>query len=115
MAKRAELAPMLLNEIRLTRPKENESNKDEKQNDNNKSTESKPKPNPNPIKNETEERDIVDELFVLVRKPSFDIASDAYKTLQLLLTRNKKLVPQYLDSNYQRFFFKFNKLIQSDN
>ena len=57
----------------------------------------------------------MDELFVLVRKPSFDIASDAYKTLQLLLTRNKKLVPQYLDKNYVRFFASFNKLIQSDN
>ena len=57
----------------------------------------------------------MDELFVLVRKPSFDIASDAYKTLQLLLTRNKKLVPKYLEENYDSFFFKFNKLIQSDN
>ena len=62
-----------------------------------------------------EERQVVDELFVLVQKPSFDIASDAYKTLQLLLTRNKKLVPKYLTENYHKFFGEFNKLIQSDN
>ena len=57
----------------------------------------------------------MDELFVLVQKPSFDIASDAYKTLQLLLTRNKKLVPVYLNQNYDKFFGQFNQLIQSDN
>ena len=52
---------------------------------------------------------------MLVQKPSFDIASDAYKTLQLLLTRNKKLVPKYLETNYDKFFGQFNELIQSDN
>jgi len=96
MAKRQELAPMLLNEIRITRKKMS-NNKEEKE------------------KEEYEERQVVDELFVLVQKPSFDIASDAYKTLQLLLTRNKKLVPKYLETNYDAFFCQFNELIQSDN
>lgn len=64
---------------------------------------------------ETEERQVVEELFILVELPAFDVASDAYKTLQLLLTRNKKLVPQYLEANYDKFFSGFNRLIQSDN
>jgi len=105
MAKRQELAPMLLNEIRITRPKraniaQNDDNNQAAQPDE---------------KEETEERQVVEELFVLVEKPSFDVASDAYKTLQLLLTRNKKLVPQYLEANYDQFFSGFNRLIQSDN
>eukprot|EP01084_Bolivina_argentea_P302596 522338_1 len=91
MAKRQELAPMLLNEIRITRRCEGKE------------------------EDEMCERQVVDELFVLVQKPSFDIASDAYKTLQLLLTRNKKLVPKYLSSSYKSFFGQFNKLIQSQN
>jgi len=103
MAKRQELAPMLLNKIRITRKKEpvGNANGDEKQNDN--------------ANDVMEERQVVDELFVMVQKPAFDIASDAYKTLQLLLTRNKKLVPIYLNENYEKFFGQFNALIQSDN
>jgi len=108
MAKRQELAPMLLNEIRITRPKR--VNIDQQNDDNNQSA--KPVADE---KEETEERQVVEELFVLVEKPSFDVASDAYKTLQLLLTRNKKLVPQYLEANYDQFFSGFNRLIQSDN
>ena len=65
--------------------------------------------------NEMEERSVVDELFILVQKPAFDVASDAYKTLQLLLTRNKKHVKRYLDDNYNIFFNQVNKLIQSEN
>merc|ERR1719384_1799314 len=109
MAKRQELAPMLLNTIRITRRKRIVEDKggDEKSDKNSPS-----KPNSN---DEYEERQVVDELFVLVQKPSFDIASDAYKTLQLLLTRNKKLVPVYLNQNYDKFFGQFNQLIQSDN
>eukprot|EP01084_Bolivina_argentea_P117913 209308_1 len=109
MAKRQELAPMLLNTIRITRKKGDRKivNYEEKSNE---------KDNQNrPDVNEMEERQVVDELFVLVQKPSFDIASDAYKTLQLLLTRNKKLVPKYLELNYDKFFGQFNSLIQSDN
>merc|ERR1719384_1190032 len=109
MAKRQELAPMLLNTIRITRKKQASVN----QNDEEKAQKNSPsKPNSN---DEYEERQVVDELFVLVQKPSFDIASDAYKTLQLLLTRNKKLVPKYLETNYDAFFCQFNELIQSDN
>merc|ERR1719384_2267986 len=109
MAKRQELAPMLLNTIRITRKKQASVN----QNDEEKAQkDSQSKPNSN---DEYEERQVVDELFVLVQKPSFDIASDAYKTLQLLLTRNKKLVPKYLETNYDAFFCQFNELIQSDN
>merc|ERR1719242_2745562 len=106
MAKRQELAPMLLNEIRITRPKR--PNVAAQNDDNNQAA----KPDE---KEETEERQVVEELFVLVEKPSFDVASDAYKSLQLLLTRNKKLVPQYLEANYEAFFAGFNRLIQSDN
>mmetsp|Transcript_8289 Transcript_8289/g.13572 ORF Transcript_8289/g.13572 Transcript_8289/m.13572 type:complete len:492 (-) Transcript_8289:171-1646(-) len=107
MAKRPELAPMLLNEIRITRKKGKEPEGDEKDNDAQTQAEGDDQ--------EMEERQVVDELFVLVQKQSFDIASDAHKTLQLLLTRNKKLVPKYLEENYEKFFDQFNQLIQSDN
>jgi len=103
MAKRQELAPLLLNEIRITRKKRAVHRADDEQKENDDSG------------SVFEERQVVEELFVLVEKPSFDVASDAYKTLQLLLTRNKKLVPQYLESNYDEFFSGFNRLIQSDN
>jgi len=113
MAKRAELAPMLLNTIRITRkkikPQPSAADKSDE-----KSSESKPDVNTEP-EEELEERQVVDELFVLVEKPSFDVASDAYKTLSLLLTRNKKLVPAYLNAHYTEFFAGFNRLIQSDN
>merc|ERR1712018_1079912 len=104
MAKRQELAPMLLNQIRITRKciDNDKNSKDKGDEKSDKDTSNKPLPN-----NEMEERQVVDELFVLVQKPSFDIASDAYKTLQLLLTRNKKLVPKYLESNYDKFFGQF--------
>merc|ERR1712187_670589 len=94
---------MLLNKIRITRKKEPANSDEEKKNDTDASSD------------EMEERQVVDELFVMVQKPAFDIASDAYKTLQLLLTRNKKLVPIYLNENYDKFFGQFNQLIQSDN
>merc|ERR1712187_147722 len=94
---------MLLNKIRITRKKEPANSDEEKKNDTDASSD------------EMEERQVVDELFVMVQKPAFDIASDAYKTLQLLLTRNQKLVPKYLETNYDKFFGQFNKLIQSDN
>merc|ERR1719445_1728127 len=112
MAKRAELAPMLLNTIRITRKKERpraaNAASDEKSADANNSSSQ-------PEVEELEERQVVDELFVLVEKPSFDVASDAYKTLSLLLTRNKKLVPAYLNAHYTEFFAGFNRLIQSEN
>merc|ERR1711971_1035943 len=101
MAKRAELAPMLLNTIRITRkkiPKASKSADAAKSDEEKKSSESKP--DLEPAVEELEERQVVDELFVLVDKPSFDVASDAYKTLSLLLTRNKKLVPAYLSAHY---------------
>eukprot|EP01084_Bolivina_argentea_P304384 525646_1 len=101
MAKRPELAAMLLNTIRITRKTaESKVNNDEEKNES---------------KTVMEERDVVNELFVLVQKPSFQQSSDAYKTLQLLLTRNKKSVPKYLEENYDKFFAQFNALIQSDN
>mmetsp|Transcript_60731 Transcript_60731/g.54716 ORF Transcript_60731/g.54716 Transcript_60731/m.54716 type:complete len:292 (-) Transcript_60731:380-1255(-) len=110
MAKRQELAPMLLNQIRITRKKIKQPS-----NEKDGSKEQKEQPAVNGNDDEYEERQVIDELFVLVQKPSFDIASDAYKTLQLLLTRNKKLVPKYLETNYDKFFGEFNQLIQSDN
>merc|ERR1740123_1451914 len=100
---------MLLTEIRITR-KKRVSAKAAAQND-----ESKENPQNNGVDSEFVERQVVEELFVLVEKPSFDVASDAYKTLSLLLTRNKKLVPAYLSAHYTAFFAGFNRLIQSDN
>eukprot|EP01084_Bolivina_argentea_P058300 106460_1 len=56
---------------------------------------------------------VVNQLFNLAQQPSFNIAAGAYKILQILLTRHKKLVATYLETNYVNFFSSMNTLVQT--
>ncbi|CAM0136062.1 unnamed protein product [Umbelopsis sp. WA50703] len=46
---------------------------------------------------------------------TFDIASDAFASFKELLTRHKQLVAQFLETNYDKFFEHYTKLLMSSN
>lgn len=53
--------------------------------------------------------------FEFVELPTFDIASDAFASFKEILTKHKGIVPEYLLTNYDRFFEKYNLLLNSNN
>lgn len=53
--------------------------------------------------------------FNYVEVSTFDIASDAFSTFKELLTRHKTLSAEFLDTNYEKFFTCYEKLLNSDN
>ncbi|CAG8478407.1 22011_t:CDS:10 [Cetraspora pellucida] len=53
--------------------------------------------------------------FEYVELSTFDIASDAFATFKEILTRHKTLVAEFLDTNYDRFFESYTKLLNSNN
>lgn len=53
--------------------------------------------------------------FNYVEVSTFDIASDAFSTFKELLTRHKTLSAEFLESNYERFFTSYEKLLNSEN
>ncbi|XP_027194116.2 calcium binding protein Mo25 [Dermatophagoides pteronyssinus] len=53
--------------------------------------------------------------FNYVEVSTFDIASDAFSTFKELLTRHKTLSAEFLDTNYERFFTCYEKLLNSEN
>lgn len=55
------------------------------------------------------------EFFEFVQKSNFDIASDAFATFKLMLTKHKNFSAGFLEKNYDDIFERYNKLIQSDN
>ncbi|CEF60909.1 Protein Mo25 [Strongyloides ratti] len=55
------------------------------------------------------------DFFQYVEVSSFDIASDAFTTFKELITKHKTLAAEYLDTNYDRFFEHYQKLLESDN
>jgi calcium binding protein 39 len=55
------------------------------------------------------------DFFDYVQGGSFDIASDAFATFRELLTRNKKLVADFLADRHVEFFLKYNTLLVSSN
>ncbi|XP_023325835.1 protein Mo25 isoform X1 [Eurytemora carolleeae] len=54
-------------------------------------------------------------LFSYCELPTFDTASDAFCTLRLVLTKHKKLSSEFLNTNYERFFQRLDKMILSEN
>jgi len=54
-------------------------------------------------------------LFKYVKETNFDLASDAFSTLKMLLTKNKSFVAKYLNEDFDKFFVDYNQLIMSDN
>lgn len=53
--------------------------------------------------------------FDHVQESNFDVASDAFATLKLLLTKHKEIASKFLEQRYDAFFAKYNLLIQSNN
>jgi calcium binding protein 39 len=53
--------------------------------------------------------------FSYVEVSTFDIASDAFSTFKELLTRHKILCSEFLESNYDRVFQHYQKLLDSEN
>ncbi|KAL3421056.1 conidiophore development protein hymA [Phlyctema vagabunda] len=54
--------------------------------------------------------------FAWIDKGSFEVGTDAFTTFRELLTRHKPIVAQYLQTNFERFFDKYNNiLVKSDS
>lgn len=56
-----------------------------------------------------------DQFFEYVELATFDIASDAFSTFKLLLTKHKVLSAEFLLSNYDHFMGLYEKLLLSEN
>jgi len=54
-------------------------------------------------------------LFEYIELPTFDIASDAFATFEVLLTKHKMLVATIFMESYDRIMPEFNKLLSSEN
>eukprot|EP00457_Paulinella_chromatophora_P008210 gb/GEZN01008239.1/.p1 GENE.gb/GEZN01008239.1/~~gb/GEZN01008239.1/.p1 ORF type:complete len:388 (-),score=90.71 gb/GEZN01008239.1/:288-1409(-) len=53
--------------------------------------------------------------FDYVSVSEFDVASDAFLTFQNLLTKHLDIAAKFLAANYDKFFPKYTKLLESDN
>lgn len=53
--------------------------------------------------------------FDYIENSTFDIASDAFSTFRMILTLHKHLAAEFLQSNYDRFFEAYTKLLTSSN
>jgi calcium binding protein 39 len=54
--------------------------------------------------------------FEWIVKSSFDVCADAFSTFREILTKHKALVATFLETNFEEFFGKYNKmLVQSEN
>jgi hypothetical protein len=53
--------------------------------------------------------------FEYVKKPTFDIAADAFSTFKDLLSVHKIICADFLESKYEYVFTNYNDLLQSDN
>jgi len=54
-------------------------------------------------------------IFDYVEMSTFDSASDAFATFKDILTKHKGLVAEFLDSNYDKYFEHYTKLLISNN
>lgn len=62
-----------------------------------------------------ERPDLFNQFFEFVQLPNFDVASDAFHTFKMILTKHKKLTARFLDEKYDEFFGKYKELINSHN
>jgi len=58
---------------------------------------------------------LFDFFFEYVSLPTFDVASDAFATFKLMLTKHKVLCAKFLEKNFDEIFKKYNELLQSKN
>jgi len=53
--------------------------------------------------------------FVYIQVDTFDIATDAFISFKDLLTVHKNVAANFLETNYERFFEEYTKLLKSEN
>ena len=58
---------------------------------------------------------LFDRFFEYVQLSTFDIASDAFATFKLMLTKHKVQCAKFLDTNFDHFVQQYNVLLQSRN
>lgn len=58
---------------------------------------------------------LMNNLFELVQLNTFDIASDAFATFKLLLTKHKRIAADWLNNNFTLFCNKYSILLQNGN
>jgi len=58
---------------------------------------------------------LFDAFFAYVQLSTFDVASDAFATFKLMLTKHKVLCAKFLEHNFDKIFGKYNVLLQSRN
>jgi len=58
---------------------------------------------------------LFDAFFDYVQLSTFDVASDAFATFKLMLTKHKVLCAKFLEKNFDDIFKKYNELLQSRN
>lgn len=59
--------------------------------------------------------DIFYNFFEYCENPTFDVASDAFTTFEDLLTKHKEICSSFLFTNYNKFFSRYEKLMDSQN
>lgn len=59
--------------------------------------------------------DLFNRFFEYVQLSTFDVASDAFATFKLMLTKHKTSCAKFLETNFQAVFEKYNILLQSKN
>jgi len=58
---------------------------------------------------------LFDSFFEYVQLSTFDVASDAFATFKMMLTKHKTLCAKFLETNFDKVFSKYNVLLQSRN
>jgi len=58
---------------------------------------------------------LFDSFFEYVQLSTFDVASDAFATFKLMLTKHKSQCAKFLETNYTKIVAKYNVLLQSRN
>jgi len=60
-------------------------------------------------------RNVIFQVMDYCDRSNFDIMSDAFTSLKLLITRHKSVVAKWLKENYDPFFERLNSMICSEN
>ncbi len=58
---------------------------------------------------------LMETFFTYLQLPTFDVSSDAFTTLKVLLTKHKKIACKFLETNFDSFFANYSKLLSSDS
>jgi len=58
---------------------------------------------------------LFDKFYFFVQLSTFDVASDAFLTFKVMLTKHKNLCAKFLETHYNQVFSQFNVLLESKN